>query len=140
MKRTLRVLSALTAAAFTGAGCERSSRYAEPPASSYSVEQFTLSTEVADTVTGAVVSPEFFTASNVRPWLGRFFFESEYSSAAKPVVVISNKLWRRRFNAAPQILGTVVSLNGRAMNLIGVAPPDFEWPKGAEVWVPRIPR
>jgi putative ABC transport system permease protein len=140
MKRTLRVSCVLTVAAFSAAGCERSSKYAEPPASSYSVERFTLATEVADTVTGAVVSPEFFTAATVRPWLGRFFFESEYSSAAKPVVVISNELWRRRFNAAPQVIGTVVPVNGRAMTLIGVAPPDFEWPTGAELWVPLVPR
>ena len=140
MKRTLRVLSALTVAAFSAVGCERSSKYVEPPAGSYSVEQFTLATEVADTVTGAMVSPEFFTASNVRPLLGRFFLASEYDSVGEPVVVISDKLWRRRFSASPQVIGTRVPVNGRAMTLIGVAPPDFEWPTGAEVWVPRAPR
>ena len=45
--------------------------YAEPPARTYSVDQFTLVTELGDTATvaGATVSPEFFTASCVRPLL-----------------------------------------------------------------------
>lgn len=139
-KRTLRVLSTFSVAAIVAAGCERSSNYVEPPATSYSVGRFTLATEVADTVTGALVSPEFFTASNARPLLGRFFLPSEYESVGQPVVVISDKLWRRRFNAAPQLIGTRVQLNGRSVTVVGVAPPDFAWPTGAAVWLPRVPR
>jgi hypothetical protein len=138
--RTLRVLSALSVAAIAAAGCERSSKYVRPPASSYSVGRFTLATEFIDTLTGATVSPEFFTASNVRPLLGRFFLPIEYESNGQPVVVISDKLWRRRFNAAPQLIGTRVQLNGRPMTVIGVAPPDFVWPTDAAVWLPRVPR
>jgi len=141
MKRTLGVLSTLSVAAIAAAGCERSSKYVEPPANSYSVGRFTLATEFADTVTGAMVSPEFFTASNVRPLLGRFFLPSEYeSSVGEPVVVISDKLWRRRFNAAPQLIGTRVQLNGRPVTVVGVAAPDFAWPTDAAVWLPRVPR
>jgi hypothetical protein len=140
MKRTLRVLSTWSVAAIAAAGCERSSKYVEPPASSYSVGRFTLPTEFADTVTGAMVSPEFFTASNVRPLLGRFFLPSEYESVRQPVVVISDKLWRRRFNAAPQLIGTRVQLNGRPVTVVGVAPPDFGWPTDASVWLPRVSR
>ena len=140
MKGTRRVLSALSVAAISAAGCERFSKYGEPPAGSYSVDRFLLTTELADTVAGVTVSPEFFSASNVRPLLGRFFFPTEYQSTAQPVVVISEKLWRQRFNAAPQVIGTRVQLNGRAVTLVGVAPPDFEWPAGAAVWLPRVPK
>jgi hypothetical protein len=138
MKGKLRVLSALSVAAIGATGCERSPKYAEPPASSYSVGQFIL--EVADTVTGATVSPEFFGAANARPLLGRFFLPVEYESIRQPVVVISDKLWRQRFKAAPQLIGTRVQLNGQPVTVIGVAPPDFEWPTGAAVWLPRVPR
>lgn len=140
MKRTLRALSTLSVGAIGAAGCERSSKYAEPPTSSYSVDQFMLGTEVADTVTGAMVSPEFFTASNVRPLLGRFFLPAEYESVGQPVAVISNNLWRQRFSAAPQVIGTPVQLNGRAVTVIGVAPAGFVWPTGAAIWIPRAPR
>lgn len=141
MKHALRALSTLSVAAIAAAGCDRSTKYVEPPASTYSVGRFTLATEVSDTVTGAMVSPEFFSASNARPLLGRFFLPIEYeSSLGEPVVVISNKLWRQRFKAAPQLIGTRIQLNGRPVTLVGVAPPDFEWPTGAAVWLPRVPR
>jgi len=140
MNHTLRVLAALSLVAIGPAGCERSSKFREPPAGSYSVEQFTLTTELADTVTGAMVSPEFFTASGVRPLLGRFFFPGEYEAVGQPVAVISHEFWRRRFGAAPQVIGTRVQLNGRAVIVIGVAPPGFESPTGAAVWLPRVAR
>ena len=141
MKRKLSVLFALSVAAIGAAGCERSARYAEPPANTYSVGQFILATDVADTVTGATVSPEFFSAANVRPLLGRFFQPIEYeSSAAQPVVVISDTLWRARFKGEPQVIGTRVQLNGQPVTVIGVAPPGFAWPTDAAVWVPRVAR
>jgi hypothetical protein len=133
-------LPALGIAVIAAARCERPNKYVEPPASSYSVDRFTLATELTDTVTGAIVSPEFFTASNVRPLLGRFFLPSEYESVGQAVVVISDKLWRRRFNAAPQVIGRRVQLSGQPVTVVGVAPPDFEWPPGAAVWLPRAPR
>ena len=140
MKRITTVLAALGVAIIAAASCERSSKYAEPPAASYTVDRFTLAPELTDTLTGAMVSPEFFTTSNVRPLLGRFFLESEYQTVGQPVVVISDELWRRRFNAAPQVIGERVQLNGRAVMVIGVAPADFVWPTGAAVWLPRGPR
>ena len=140
MNRRVRVFSALLVAVMAASACDRSREFGKPPASSYSVEQFTLTTEVSDTVTGATVSPEFFVASNARPLLGRFFLPVEYESEGHPVMVISNKLWRQRFNAVPQLIGTPVQLNGRAVTVVGVAPPDFELPTGAAVWVPRVPR
>ena len=140
MKRTVGVLCTLTTAVFAAANCERPPKYVEPPASSYSVDRFTLATEFTDTVTGAIVSPEFFTASDVRPLLGRFFLPIEYESVGQPVVVISDKLWRRRFNAAPQLIGTRVQLNGHPVTVVGVAPPNFGWPTDAAVWVRSVPR
>jgi len=142
MKRTQRLASVvLSVAAISAAGCDGWSPYAEPPARTYSVAQFTLVTELGDTtVTGATVSPEFFTASSVRPLLGRFFTANEYESVTHPVVVIGHELWRHGFGELPQVLGTRVQLNGRAVTLIGVAPPDFVWPTDAAVWVPNVPK
>ena len=140
MTRTLGFLSTLTVAAAAAASCDRSIKYAEPPHSSYTVARFTLTTEYADTVTGAMVSPEFFAAASVRPLLGRFFLPSEYESVARPVAVISNDLWRRRLNAAPNLIGTRIQLNGRPVFVVGVAPPDFRWPTDAAVWLPSVPR
>ena len=140
MTRITRVVSTLGLAILATASCDRSSEYAEPPASSYTVARFTLVSESVDSIAGAAVSPQFFAASNVRPLLGRLFLQSEYEAVAKPVVVISDELWRRRFKRAPQIIGTTVQLNGAPTVIIGVAPPGFSSPSGAVVWVPRVPR
>ena len=140
MKRTLRVLSTLSVAAIAAAGCKRFNKYVEPPASSYSVGRFIVGTEVADTVAGAMVSPEFFSTTGMRPLLGRVFRPIEYESVDQPVVVISEELWRRRFKAAPQLIGTRIQLNGRPVTLVGITPYDFEWPTDAAVWLPRVPR
>ena len=92
MKRITTVLLALSVAIIAAASCERSSKYAEPPATSYTVDRFTLAPELTDTLTGAMVSPEFFTTSNVRPLLGRFFLPVEYETVGQPVMVISHEL------------------------------------------------
>jgi len=138
MKRITTVLPALSVAIIAAASCERSSKFAEPPATSYTVDRFTLA--LPDTVTVAIVSPEFFTTSGVRPLLGRFFLPVEYETVGQPVMVISHELWRRRFNGAPQVIGKPVQLNGRAVIVVGVAPADFVRPTGAAVWLPRSPR
>jgi MacB-like periplasmic core domain len=131
------VLVALSVIAISTVGCRRSEQYAEPPPNTYSVAQFTLSTDsVADTVTGASVLPDFFPATKGRPLLGRSFAPGDYESVAQPVVVISDELWKRRFNTEPTIIGKRVRLNGRDVTVVGVAPPGFAWPKGALVWVP----
>ena len=140
MNHTSALLSVLGITVIGAASCERSIRYAEPPGSSYTVDRFTLATELTDTLTGAMVSPEFFTASIARPLLGRFFLQREYETVGQPVVVLSDSLWRQRFKGAPQIIGERVQLNGEAVTVIGVAPPGFAWPTGAAVWLPRVPR
>jgi hypothetical protein len=135
------VLVALSVIAITTVGCRRSDQYVEPPANTYSVAQFALSTDsFGDTVTGASVLPDFFPASKARPLLGRFFTPGDYESAAQPVVVMSHELWTRRFNTEPATIGKRVQLNGRDATVVGVAPPGFAWPKDVLVWVPQSPK
>src|SRR5689334_18887561 len=111
MRRTRELLLTFTMATTALAGCERSSRYREPPAGSYATSRFVLATEPPDTVTGAMVSREFFADSTIRPLLGRLFVPAEYGSTAVPVVVLSDKLWRQRFKRALNLIGTRIPLN-----------------------------
>ena len=53
-----------------------------------------------------------------------------------PVVVISDRLWRTRFNSDPQIAGKTVRLNRREMTIVGVTPPEFHGTlSGLSTWI-----
>jgi putative ABC transport system permease protein len=80
----------------------------------------------AERIQGEEFAPELLQALGVQPLMGRLFTpaEDEIDNPA-PVVVISHRLWQRRFNGDKDILKRTVLLNGVATNIIGVMPPDF---------------
>ena len=52
------------------------------------------------------------------------------------VVVVGDGLWKRRFDGDPAIVGRSITIDGEPYEVIGVAPPRFEFPDGAELWAP----
>jgi predicted permease len=76
-------------------------------------------------VFGHLVSPEYFATLGVEPAIGRFFREDTEKEGAAPVAVISDRLWRARLNADPNVIGRVLRLNGKSVTVVGVAPRDF---------------
>jgi predicted permease len=98
-----------------------------------------------DRVWGEMVSGNYFAVLAVKPELGRTFLPEEYGDKpnAYPVAVISDALWRRRFQADPAIAGKIVTVNSHALTVVGVAPPEFHGitPGLAfDVWVPLVMR
>jgi putative ABC transport system permease protein len=87
----------------------------------------------------ARVTPNFFSMLGVRPELGRAFFAEEGRPEGHPVVVLSNTLWRTRFNSNPSIVGTTISLDGVPHTVIGVLPAGVQFPfvGKADLWTPR---
>ena len=84
------------------------------------------------------VSASYFPLLRATAALGRVFSEDE-DQVSKPtsVIVLSDRLWRRRFGADPQVLGRSVTLSGRPFTIIGVMPPEFFGNENAaELWVP----
>src|SRR5262245_31201016 len=70
----------------------------------------------------ALVTSTYFPLYNLeRPLMGRLL-EPEDCSAANPVVVLSERLWRNRFASDPQIVGKVVHFSGQPVTVVGVAP------------------
>jgi predicted permease len=53
----------------------------------------------------------------------------------EPVAVLSYKLWQKHFSADPHILGKIVQLDHKSVNVIGVAPPRFGWYR-ADLYLP----
>ncbi len=79
---------------------------------------------------GMLVSANFFRTYGVTPMLGRVFLPEEESvgPGAHPVAVLGHDFWQSRFGGDPGILGRTILLNGHAMEVVGVAPPDFKGP------------
>ena len=84
-------------------------------------------------VDGARVSPALFDVLGVRPLIGRPFDETAAVPGGPRVAVISHALWQRRFGADAAIVGRPVTLNGESFTVVGVMPPGFAFPRGAEL-------
>jgi predicted permease len=89
-------------------------------------------------IKGEFVSTNYFDVLGVGAQLGRVFSEEEGRSPT-PVVVISQHLWRTRFDSDSTIVGRQISLNGLGFTVIGVAPEKFigtEVGLNRELWLP----
>jgi putative ABC transport system permease protein len=86
---------------------------------------------------GYGVSAGFFDALGVKAALGRTFLPGEDAPGRDQVVVLKHSLWERRFGSDPNIVGRTLTLNSKTFTVIGVAPPDFNYPfNGGELWSP----
>ncbi|HVF70658.1 MAG TPA: ABC transporter permease [Chthoniobacterales bacterium] len=84
--------------------------------------------DVPERVQGAVVAPSVFPLLGIEPIAGRTFNESERGEGNDGVVMISARLWQRRFNSDPSLVGKQLSLNGRSFTVVGIMPAKFEFP------------
>jgi putative ABC transport system permease protein len=88
---------------------------------------------------GYKVSPGFFEALGVRAELGRTFRPDEDEPGRNQVVVLKHSLWVRRFGADPNIVGKTLMFNDKTFTVIGVMPPEFNFPFDAiEIWSPIV--
>ena len=87
-----------------------------------------------------VVSPGFFEALGARTVLGRTFLPEEYQPGSSPVVVVGYKWWQRHFGRDPNLIGKKLMFNNQLTTVVGIMPPEFEYPPGRELWGPRPPR
>ena len=89
---------------------------------------------------GLQLTAQMFQVLGVTPALGRTFNPDEDQPGRERVVVLSNRLWQRRFAGDANVLGRQVTLNGEGYTVIGVMPPEFQfapfWATNAELWSP----
>jgi predicted permease len=91
-------------------------------------------------VTG-VVTPEVFAVLAATPLAGRTFVPDDGTRGAAPVVILSENLWRSRFSADPNIVGSAISLDKRLFTVVGIMPADFCTPLQArkqDIWLPLV--
>lgn len=92
--------------------------------------------DTPERIQGFLVSANFLGVTGVKPVLGRGFLADEDQPGKDPVVILSDALWQRRFGSDPNIVNKTIMLNGVARTVVGVMPPRFNYPKGAELWAP----
>ena len=86
---------------------------------------------------GQVVTANVFSILGVAPALGRTFAPEEDQPGQEHVVVLSDALWRRRFNQDPSIVNRAITLNGESFTVVGVMPRGFFFPaREIELWTP----
>src|SRR5207237_6222078 len=78
--------------------------------------------DMPERVQGAVVTPSLFAVLGVAPIKGRVFNENEFGEGNDNVVMISERLWRRRFNSDSQLVGSQGSGNGNSYAVDGIGP------------------
>jgi putative ABC transport system permease protein len=90
----------------------------------------------ATRLAGARASASFFEVLGVQPALGRAFASQEDQAGTDQVVILSDRLWRTRFNGDRGILGATITLDGIPRTVVGVMPRGFTFPAASEVWTP----
>ncbi len=100
-------------------------------------------------IAGATVTAGVLPLLGVSPIKGRFFQPEECTLGRDDVVILSARLWQRRFNSDPQIIGKKLFLDGKSFTIVGVMPAGFDFPlqlfnlgnggqfrEPAEIWKP----
>ena len=86
--------------------------------------------------TQCAVSDTFFDVLGARPLLGRTFRAGEDRPGAEHAIVVSAAFWRTKLGADPAVVGRTLAIGGDAWRIIGVMPPEFFYPAGADFWTP----
>jgi putative ABC transport system permease protein len=99
-------------------------------------------------ITAVPVSANLFQVLGVNPIHGRTFTREEETPGRDQVVILSHRLWQRRFGTDPQIVGKTIVLDGTSHTVVGIMPPGFLFPgmtgilygfffiKPPEIWIP----
>lgn len=116
---------------------ERGDLFAETAA--YQAESWTIA--AADqpdrpwSVRGVRTSPSLLDLLGSRPIRGRWMTSDDAEFDASPVVVVSSRLWQGRLGGSPSVIGSELLLDNRRHRIVGVMPPEFDFPGEADAWV-----
>ncbi len=90
----------------------------------------------AERVNIRLASRDSLDVLGLRPALGRFFAEEEDRPGGPNVALVNHGLWERLFAQDPAVLGRTVRLDGDPVTIIGVLPPEADFPEPKEIWRP----
>jgi putative ABC transport system permease protein len=79
----------------------------------------------AEKVLGVHATANMLPTLGLGTHLGRFYTQEEDSPAGEHVMLLTDRLWERKFASDPDVLGRMVAVNDTPHTIIGVLPPDF---------------
>ena len=86
---------------------------------------------------GAVVSQDFFAVFKVTPVRGRLFAPEELQQNGTPAVLVSHDFWQRHLGGSESALGKTLQFDGKAFTVVGIMPPNLDFPAEVDLWLPR---
>ncbi|MEO8027178.1 MAG: ABC transporter permease, partial [Bryobacteraceae bacterium] len=94
---------------------------------------------VPERYSGARVGVNLFPMLGVQPIVGRSFTEEDGKPGAGAAALISNAIWKSRYGGANSVIGRVVRINDVPTTIVGVMPPDMNFPSNQDIWVALVP-
>jgi len=82
------------------------------------------------------VSADFFKVLGVAPALGRAFTSADESQGGACVAVLTDSLWRSRYNGDRSILHNPITVNRTSCSVVGILPPGFRFQSDAAMFLP----
>ncbi len=83
------------------------------------------------------VTRDFFRVMGVSPILGRGFAADDQRQGAAPVALATYGYWQQYLNGSAAFSSFKFEMGGHAFSVVGILPPGFSFPAGAELWFPR---
>lgn len=85
---------------------------------------------------GFLVTANFLDVAGIKPIMGRNFTDEESQPGKDGVVIITHRLWQRRFGGDPNIVNKNITLGGVSHTIVGVMPAGFDFPNVADLYGP----
>ncbi|HKW11800.1 MAG TPA: ABC transporter permease, partial [Gemmatimonadaceae bacterium] len=91
----------------------------------------------SERVPASLISVDVLRLLRIAPLQGRIFLDDDDRFGAAPVVILSERLWQRRYAGDPLLIGKRISVDGVSREVIGVLRGDFRFPAAStELWLP----
>ena len=111
----------------------------ESIASSSESEKFTLTGgEEPELVSGLSISPTYFDVFKFKPLKGRLLYPEDSKQGNPLVTVITEDLWKRRFNSDPNLIGKTIQLSLNDYVVVGILPKKYRLVDDAQIFIPIV--
>jgi putative ABC transport system permease protein len=85
---------------------------------------------------GSMVTADFFETLGAKPLLGRTFSIADEQTQRPNAIILSYSLWKQKFGGDARVIGRTAAFEGDSTAIIGVMPPNFDYPPKTDIWFP----